>query len=352
MSKILDIYCGENAFNTVKEHGFKQELFTTMLGASGGPKWFTLFGLDKYIFGDFFKDRTTTLDLIGSSAGAFRFAALSQKDPVAGITRLANIYANTIYSEKAKANEITEKGIALLEGVMGENGIDELINNPIIKAHFVVAKCQGLTSYERKLPLLMGLVSSMVFNQVDRGLLAKQYQRFIYKHPKSTLTLEDKFSFNTKYQSLTKENLIPSLLASGSIPLVMEGIKDIPGSPKGMYRDGGIIDYHFDVDITSSSGLTLYPHFSSQPKAGWFDKNLARSVNQDYYQNTVMLVPSDEFIAKLPYGKIPDRKDFTDFDAQTRIKYWHTVMAESERLAEAFEKIVKSGQVDDIKAFS
>jgi murein DD-endopeptidase MepM/ murein hydrolase activator NlpD len=55
-----------------------------------------LFGLDKYIFGDFFKDRTTTLDLIGSSAGAFRFAALSQKDPVAGITRLANIYAWTV----------------------------------------------------------------------------------------------------------------------------------------------------------------------------------------------------------------------------------------------------------------
>ena len=84
---MLNIYAGSNAIKTIQEHGLKQELFTKMLGASGGPKWFTLFGLDKYLFGDFFKDRTSELNLIGSSAGAFRFAALSQKDPVAAITR-------------------------------------------------------------------------------------------------------------------------------------------------------------------------------------------------------------------------------------------------------------------------
>ena len=75
---MLDIYCGENALKTLQEHGFKQELFTTMLGASGGPKWFSLFGLDKYLFGEYFKDRSAELNLVGSSAGAFRFAALSQ----------------------------------------------------------------------------------------------------------------------------------------------------------------------------------------------------------------------------------------------------------------------------------
>ena len=51
-----------------------------------------------------------------------------------------------------------------------------------------------------------------------------------------------------------------------------------------------------------------------------------------------MITPSKEFIASLPYGKIPDRNDFTDLDADTRIKYWNTVFSETEKLAEAFDK--------------
>ena len=352
MSKMLDIYCGENALKTIEEHGFKQELFTTMLGASGGPKWFSLFGLDKYLFGEYFKDRSAELNLVGSSAGAFRFAALSQKNPVAAITRLATLYSQTTYSAKANSAEITTKAVALLKQVLGAEGADEIINNPVFKAHFVVAKCRGLTTFESKMPLMSGLVASMVFNQVDRGLLAKQYQRYVYHHPKSQITITDKFNFNTQYQALTRENLAESLLASGSIPVVMQGIKDIAGSAKGMYRDGGIIDYHFDVDITPSAGLTLYPHFSSTPKAGWFDKNLARKVDRQYYSNTVMLVPSDEFIAKLPFGKIPDRKDFTDLDANTRLKYWQTVLQQSEYLAEEFANIVAKGKSDNLNTIA
>ena len=346
---MLDIYCGSNALKTIQEHGFKQELFTTMLGASGGPKWFSLFGLDKYLFGEYFKDRTAELNLIGSSAGAFRFAALSQQDPVAAITRLATLYSETTYSQTADAKEITEKAITLLDDVLGDTGYEEIINNPVFKAHFIVAKCRGLTALEHKLPLMLGLVASMVFNQVNRGLLAKQYQRFVYHHPKSQVTISDDFNFNNQYQALNKQNLPSALLASGSIPIVMNGIKDIAGSAKGLYRDGGIIDYHFDVNISPSAGLTLYPHFSSTPKAGWFDKNLARKVSAKHYQNTVMLVPSNEFIARLPFGKIPDRKDFTDLDASTRIKYWRTVLKESEILADEFAKLVATSTTENIK---
>jgi hypothetical protein len=346
---MLEIYAGKNALKTIQEQGFRQELFTTMLGASGGPKWFSLFGLDKYLFGEYFKDRTAELNLIGSSAGAFRFAALSQQNPIAAITRLATLYSQTTYSSTANANEITDKAIALLDEVLGCNGCEEIINNPVFKAHFIVAKCRGLTAFEHKLPLMFGLISSMALNQVNRGLLAKQYQRFVYHHPTSQLTIKDDFNFNNQYQALNQQNLASALLASGSIPIVMKGIKDIAGSAKGMYRDGGIIDYHFDIDITPSSGLTLYPHFSSIPKAGWFDKNLTRKVKEQHYKNTVMLVPSDKFIARLPFGKIPDRKDFTDLDATTRLKYWQTVLKESDILADEFAKIVAISNTENIK---
>jgi hypothetical protein len=363
---MLDIYAGPSALKIIKKKGFSHEMFTTMLGASGGPKWFSLFGLDKYLFGEFFHKRTTPLNLVGSSAGAFRFGALAQKDPVDAITRLATIYSETVYSNKADAKEITEKAKILLDAVYGKNGIDEIIQNPIFKAHFIVAKCQGLTSFESKPLQFLGLLSSIILNRVDRSLLKHQYQRFIYHHPASDLKVTDHCQFDTHYQPLSVNNLKCALLASGSIPMVMEGVKNIPGSPKGMYRDGGIIDYHFDVQIkhterqntdvqkdkNKKDDLILYPHFNTQPKAGWFDKNLNRKVQSTHYQNVVMLVPSDRFIASLPYGKIPDRKDFTEMDAPTRIKYWRKVLSETERLAESFDLFCQQPNPTIIQPFN
>jgi len=349
---MLEIYAGSSALKTIQKNGFKQEMFTKMLGASGGPKWFTLFGLDKYLFGEFFKDRSSELSLIGSSAGAFRFAALSQKDPVAAITRLATHYSETVYSEKAKSTEITRKAKELLDAVYGNNGVEEVINNPIFKAHFIVAKCHGLTASDLPILQMLGLCSSLILNRIDRGLIAKQYQRFIFHHPTSQLKLSDTYNFNDQYISLNHNNLKDALLASGSIPLVMNSVNNIANAPRGVYRDGGIIDYHFDVALQPDDGLTLYPHFDAKPKAGWFDKNLQRGVNPENYKNTVMLVPSQKFITSLPYGKIPDRKDFTEMDATTRIKYWRTVLSETDRLAEGFaERIIKQ-DLSNIRQFT
>ncbi|GAB2997867.1 hypothetical protein GCM10027050_15260 [Psychrosphaera aestuarii] len=39
---MLDIYAGPVAKQKIQEQGFNPELFSTFLGASGGPKWFTL----------------------------------------------------------------------------------------------------------------------------------------------------------------------------------------------------------------------------------------------------------------------------------------------------------------------
>jgi len=335
---MINIYAGKTAAKIINEQGLKPELFSSFLGASGGPKWFTLFGLDKYIFGEFFKNHSQPLNLIGSSAGAFRSACFAQNDPVAAIERLATSYSQTRYSSnKPTPAEITLKARALLEDVFGNNGVAEIINNPVFKAHFIVAKSNGFIASENKLLQLMGLSKSYMLNRVNRKYLGAQYERFIFGPATSDLSITDSYNFKTQKIALTQNNLKEALLASGSIPLVMQGIKNIAGTPAGIYRDGGIIDYHFDLKI-NNPGLILYPHFNSDPKAGWFDKNLKRKVSPLNYDNVVMITPSKEFIAGLPYGKIPDRNDFTDLDADTRIKYWNTVFSETERLAEAFDE--------------
>ena len=45
-------------------------------------------------------------------------------------------------------------------------------------------------------------------------------------------------------------------MASGSIPIVMKRVRNISCAPKGIYRDGGLIDYHFDL-MVQSLGLTF-----------------------------------------------------------------------------------------------
>jgi hypothetical protein len=45
---MIDIHAGKTAAKIINEQGFKPELFTSFLGASGGPKWFTLFVANFY----------------------------------------------------------------------------------------------------------------------------------------------------------------------------------------------------------------------------------------------------------------------------------------------------------------
>tara|TARA_R110001592_G_scaffold325434_1_gene605426 strand:- start:10355 stop:11404 length:1050 start_codon:yes stop_codon:yes gene_type:complete len=346
---MLDIYAGKSALALIETDGFKQQIFGSFLGASGGPKWFSLFGLDKHLFGHFFAERTEPLNLIGSSAGAFRAACFAQKDPVAAISRLAKYYSQTSYEDDVTPLDISNSARALLDRVFDDNGAQEVIDNPIFRAHFLVAKSNGLVASERKPLQIAGLVKSYALNRVNRKLLTKQYERFVFQNALSTLKIEDESGFLTHQVALTKDNIKESLLASGSIPMVMLGIKNIPGAPAGMYRDGGIIDYHFDIALKNAPGLTLYPHFNAKPKAGWFDKSLKRKVNAKNYDKTVMLVPSNAFIDSLPFGKIPDREDFTKMTTESRITYWQQVLEQTENLASSFSEFVDKQDLSKIK---
>ena len=177
-------------------------------------------------------------------------------------------------------------------------------------------------------------------NFSSRSALQKSFTRSIFSSGNKPLSFTESIPYNTEHIALTEQNFLQALMASGSIPAVIEGVKDIPGAPLGMYRDGGIIDYHFDMAI-QTDGLVMYPHFYAKPIPGWFDKGLkSRNCTPASYDNVVLITPSDEFVRQLPYGKIPDRKDFEDMDAETRIKYWHKVIRESDRLADEFLNVV------------
>ena len=150
---------------------------------------------------------------------------------------------------------------------------------------------------------------------------------------------------------LTVENFKKALLASGSIPYVMQGVKNIPGAPPGIYRDGGIIDYHPDIPFVNDDSIVLYPHYTDFIKPGWFDKKLSwRKPNPKNMENVLLVSPSKEFLAKLPYQKIPDRNDFYTFTnrGKERIDYWNKCVDASKQMAEEFLEAVESGKIREL----
>ncbi|GGF70761.1 patatin-like phospholipase family protein [Alteromonas lipolytica] len=337
----------------IRQQGFTPDLFSHVLGASGGPKWFVLAGLDRILFPAFFADSAQPVNVIGSSAGAFRAACFVQQDPLAAINRLAENYSQTVYSAKPNAAEITQKARALIDYVMGQNGVMDVLTNERFKLHIIAARCHGLMQHAGKYRQLAGLGLSALVNTVDRRLLKKLYTRSVFSAPNSHLKISDPYTLPTDYMVLGQNNVKDALLASGAIPLVIDGVEHIVDAPRGMYRDGGIIDYHFDLSLAcgtgAEEGLVLYPHFYPKAVPGWFDKGLKRRVpHASSFDNVVMLVPSDEFVASLPYSKIPDRKDFETLDAKTRIQYWQTVISESDRLGESFTQLYQNGRIMDV----
>jgi hypothetical protein len=341
----LNIYAGTTARRHLELNGLRPTDVKHMLAASGGPKWMVLFGLDQFLNQEFFSP-TQTLNIMGSSAGAMRACCYGQKDPAAAIQRFADAYTHTRYERKPSAKDITDSAHVLLQQLFGKNGQAEVLSNQHRQINIVTARCHGLASQEHSLLQGMGMLSGFALNRLSRRLLDIPFERVIFFNGQP-IHFHEQHALRTRYISLHENNLYLAALASGSIPMVMQGIFNIPGAPAGCYRDGGIVDYHFDVDL--GDGLCLYPHFNNHPRPAWFDKFGTRKINSKHYHNTLLLAPSESFIASLPYGKIPDRKDFADMDDKQRESFWRQVQSESQRLADEFHERCIKQDWSDIK---
>jgi len=354
MKSSLSIYAGPTARAQLLEQGVTAAQFKVMVGASGGPKWFVLYGLDRYLFGDFLQRRTEPLLTLGSSAGAWRMCCLATADPVAAIERLAKLYSEEQYSDTPTQLEITLKAEAMLAGMLGPTGAAEIAANTAIHTTIVADRSRGFGSSKRKSLQTAALGFAALANVFSRRSLSLFFERTLFSTQGEESPWRAANDLRTTLVPLRQNNVMQAMMATGAIPYVLEGVRDIPGAPRGLYWDGGMTDYHFDMDFHAGDGLVLYPHFSSEVIPGWFDKPLSwRQVHAHHFDRVVLVTPSKEFVASLPNGKIPDRKDFETLAADERVRCWREVLQASERLAEDFSQLVDSGiGFDRIRPFS
>ena len=348
LSSSITFFAGSEARVKIAEDGLTPRLFDSLVGASGGPKWFVLYELDRYLAGSFFSDRLNgvgaPLKTLGSSAGAWRMCCYAMAEPTLALERLASRYSEEVYSEKPSRKEVTEKAREMLVEVLGPSGVKEVVANCQVASHLVATRSRGFGSSKFLVAQLALILLSALGNLFDRRALSFFYERTVF----CTSSLrKERYEFRdlgTAQVSLNENNLIDALMATGAIPYILEGVRDIAGAKKGLFWDGGIVDYHFDCPLNIGDALTLYPHYTADFVPGWFDKALPwRRVKELNYNQALMVCPSFNFLRTLPFGKVPDRKDFEQLKAPERIKYWKKVLAESVRLAEDFHELVECG---------
>jgi hypothetical protein len=331
--------------------GFSADRIKVLAGASGGPKWLVLSGIDRVI-PSIFKNRKTELYTVGSSIGSWRFAALSQNDPVKAVETFEHHYIEQRYSSKnPPASEVTSESYKIIDAFLGKNGAHDAMNHPYFRMSVISAKSKGLTSSGKKVLQGAAFLPLIISNMFSRRTLILGFSRALFRDPRSAPPFAAMKGFGTQLIDLTEENLRSAIMSSGSIPLVMSGVSGIKGAPRGVYRDGGVIDYHLDIPfLPENDGLVLYPHFYHRIVPGWLDKNIPwRKAHSYAMDNTILVSPSDEFIASLPGGKVPDRNDFYDFqgDDAGRIKRWRKLTAECRALGEELGEVVASQRFGD-----
>ncbi|HVN71093.1 MAG TPA: patatin-like phospholipase family protein [Desulfomonilia bacterium] len=345
--KYLSIYAGTKATGIIAEQGLKPDMVEVVAGAAGGPKWLVLCGLDRAIFGSWLMERKTPVHLVGSSVGSWRFAALAQG--MDAYERFLDAYFRQTYATVPTARMVSDEIGKILDAYLDEQGIGRALNHPHARLSIMATRCSWPGSEERKYLVLLSMIIAGLLNLVDRRLLGLSFSRTLFYDARDLPPFFPMSGFPIRQVKLTRDNVRQAVLASGSMPVIMEGIRNIPGAQPGMYRDAGILDYHLGIPF-NSTGLVLYPHYADRITPGWFDKLLFwRRPDGKDLEKVVLLCPSKGFVDRLPGGKIPSREDFRQFwkhDAE-RIAFWNRVVSASAVMGDEFLEALEKGTIHE-----
>jgi hypothetical protein len=329
------VHAGARAAAHLRANGLAPTDIGCVPAAAGGPKGLALIALDRRLF-DPARGwlRGAALELVGASIGAWRMAAAAMPDPLAALDRLAEAYVDQTYPHRPSPREVAEQCRRLARAVLGD--AQTIDARPGRALGILTARARG--TLERG-GTRAAFARAALANTLSRSQLAAHLQRVVFTAGGSRFPSAAFDRFGLDCVALDARNSEDALLASGSIPLLCEPVRNPQGAPRGEYWDGGLIDYHLLLPYSQLPKLVVYPHFAPHITAGWLDKFLpwrkhARA--HPWLDNVLVISPSPAMLERLPNRKLPDRNDFYRYglDHGGRQRDWRRAMAESERFAD------------------
>lgn len=341
--KSLQLIAGPRAAALIEAEGLTPETVSCWVGASGGPKWMALYGLDDYLAAAFFPRRSRPLTLLGSSSGAWRAVCHAAPQPQQRLQAFCEAYRDLRFPPGSSQAEVTRISSSLLDAIVPDAEVAEAVcAGRRLKPCIVTARSRWLRAEGRAGQAATVLLAASM-NLAGRRALGLCFERVLLHAGQTPPDCASADDVPTRTLALTPERLRPALMATAAIPLVLEPVAAIPGAPAGPYLDGGVTDYHFDLPF-AREGLVLYPHFYPYAVPGWFDKALRwrhRGADAPNFANVLLLCPSAQWVATLPGARIPDRRDFTTLDDAERIRRWDEAIRRSAELAEDFARLLE-----------
>ena len=339
------IRAGEAARARILRDGLDPAHVLAIPAAAGGPKGLALGPIDQFLFGDWLRAPTASGAprlLIGSSVGAWRMAACAQVDAGAAVLRMREGYFAQRYPRKPDGARVAQECGKTVAAALGSAPQWDATRKLVV----VTARSRGPLAAQASTP---ALASAAFANAVGRARLARYFERVIFVPDAHTSArvlagIVPADRFGAHYVDFDAANAHAALLASGTIPLLADPVRNPPGAPTGLYWDGGMIDYHLDWHWQSLDGLVLYPHFTDEVVPGWLDKHLPwRRARGRHLDNLVIVAPSAALRQRLPRRKLPDREDFYHYglDYDARISAWQHAIGECQRMADDFAAFVR-----------
>lgn len=362
--RALEFRAGPKAVAHLREHGLRAQDIAAIPAAAGGPKGLILQALDQWLFGVWLPGAARQRSLIGASIGAWRMAAACHADPAAAFQRLGDLYCEQRYPHKPPPQLVTAMCRQLLADFVGGHE-EEIVNHPQCHLHLLTVRGRGLLGApQRKVTAAAGFARATLANLRSRNRLAGHLERVVVGDARDPVSwMKTEFDgFTTHFAPLTTANLATALLASATLPMIMQPVTGIPSAPPGTYWDGGLIDYHLalpysHIDGNAQSSLVLYPHFAPGIIPGWLDKAMpwrhaSSARQQNWYDNVLLVSPSREFLQTLPRKKLPDRQDFHYYglDHDARILNWKKAISEGQRLRDELAAFIARPDLSLVRA--
>lgn len=351
--KALHIHVGERARRHIEAHGLSPQDVRLVPAAAGGPKGLILNHLDQHLFGHWLPQGGHTVHLVGASIGAWRMACAAMPDPAQAFRDLAHGYIQQhiepeVGRKMPSARRITAGFTETLTSFFGKE-VESVLRHPRFRLHVLTSRGRQVLRHGTPPRTAIGFTGLALSNALSRKAVGLFLERTVFSSAGEALPvpLND---LPTGRVELDQANFLPAMLASCSIPFMLEAVHDIPGAAHGSHWDGGIVDYHFHWHYSAMDrGLVLYPHFQRQVVPGWLDKALKwRHRASTWLDNMVLLAPSPQWVAGLPGGKLPDRKDFAKLSYDQRIKAWTQAVSRAEALADEWQDWLRKGCPVDV----
>jgi hypothetical protein len=348
----IRVRAGKRAYELIRSGGFSLDRVGTYFGPAGGPRWLVASGFDLALLAEGALGRRQPLWLVGASAGAWRFAAWLQPEPVKSYRALMEAYIGATYGRKDTPATILESLRSIVDRYIDDDALPFALACKPYRLAVLTCRARNLTASEGLLIQKTGFALAWLANALHPSLLHRFCERAVFYYGAQPPDFCLRKGFRGSYFPLSEVNFKAAVVASGAIPVAVAGVRDIFGAEDGVYRDGGLVDYHLNEDYrTRGSGLTLFFHHQERIIPGWMDKRLRRRrPSPEQLESVVMVYPAEGFVETLPEGRIPDRGDFETFidDPAQRIANWRRAVELSAPLGEEFLEMVASGRLADV----